>query len=72
MLPEELELWHRNPTDCVRELLGNPALANDLQFAPEHVFTDAAGEVRVFDEMSSGDWWWETQVRISGVIRRCF
>ena len=63
MAPEELELWRRDPIDCVRELLGNPALRDELKFAPERVYMDKEGKVRVFDEMNTGDWWWDTQVR---------
>ena len=32
---EKLELWRRDPVECVRELLGNPALKDYLKYAPE-------------------------------------
>lgn len=62
MPAEKLELWRRNPVECVKELLGNPALKDYLCYAPERVWADMAQEVQVFDEMSTGEWWWETQV----------
>jgi hypothetical protein len=60
---EDLELWRRNPVDCVKELLGNPTLAQELRFAPEHAYEDEEANVHVFDEMNSGDWWWDAQVQ---------
>lgn len=62
---EHLELWRRDVVECVRELLGNPAFKDDLKYVPEKLFGSSAGEenVRVFDEMWTGDWWWDLQVR---------
>jgi hypothetical protein len=62
MPAEKIELWRRDPVECVRELLGNPALKEDMKYAPERVYEDVEGNSRVFDEMWTGDWWWETQV----------
>jgi Plavaka transposase len=60
--PERLELWRRDPVECVKELMGNPLFKDSLQYAPEKHFTDEEGTNRVFDEMWTGDWWWNTQV----------
>ncbi|KAF8808413.1 Zn-finger domain-containing protein [Phlegmacium glaucopus] len=38
--PEKLELWRRDPVECVKELLGNPALKNHMRYAPERVYED--------------------------------
>ncbi|KII83181.1 hypothetical protein PLICRDRAFT_119771, partial [Plicaturopsis crispa FD-325 SS-3] len=62
---EELELWRRDPVDCVRELLGNPTFRDHLKYAPEHVFLDKHGEDRVYDEAWTADWWWKIQVSLS-------
>lgn len=59
-----MEVWYRDPVECVRELLGNPVFANVLAYAPERVYQDNQGDVRQIDEMWTGDWWWETQVFI--------
>jgi hypothetical protein len=32
---------------------------------PERVYHDKEGKIRVYDEMWTGDWWWDTQVRYS-------
>ncbi len=59
---EELELWHRDPVECVKELMGNPAFRDLLVYAPEQAFRDEEGTNRIFDEMWTGDWWWDMQV----------
>ncbi|KAF8431623.1 hypothetical protein L210DRAFT_837540, partial [Boletus edulis BED1] len=48
---EELELWLQDPVACVRELIGNAALKNEMAYAPEKVYTDSDGQMRRFDEM---------------------
>lgn len=62
-MSEELELWHRDPVDCIRELLGNPAFKDGMVFAPEQVYEDVEGKSRVINEMHTADWWWKIQVR---------
>jgi len=52
---EELELWHRDPIDCVKSLIGNPAFRDFISYVPEHVYVDDEGRVRVFDEMWTGN-----------------
>lgn len=61
-LVEDLELWRRDPVECVKELIGNPAFKEYISYVPERVYTDNTGQDRVYDEMWSADWWWETQV----------
>lgn len=59
---ETMHLWRRDPVECVKELMGNPSFQDQLRFEPERVYEDEAGESRIFDEMWTGEWWWETQV----------
>jgi len=47
------------------ELLGNPAFKNHIKCAPERKYKDAEGKIRVFDEMWTADWWWDTQVSLT-------
>ncbi|KAG1789923.1 uncharacterized protein HD556DRAFT_1446500 [Suillus plorans] len=61
---EELELWLRNPVDCIRELMANAEFNGVVSYTPERVFADVEGKVRQFDEMWTGDWWWEMQGRL--------
>ncbi|PSR97599.1 hypothetical protein PHLCEN_2v4306, partial [Hermanssonia centrifuga] len=60
-LTETLEVWYRDPLDCIRELLGNPLFANTLAYAPEQVYRDREGTNRHIDETWSADWWWNLQ-----------
>ncbi|KAH7917273.1 hypothetical protein BV22DRAFT_1135543 [Leucogyrophana mollusca] len=61
---EEPELWMRDPVECIHELISNPTFRDHLAYAPEKVFTDEQGEIRRFDEMWTGDWWWSMQERL--------
>ncbi len=70
-MSELLELWHRDPVECVRELIGNPAFRDSMQFAPERLYEDELGKQEVWNEMWTGQWWWETQVSPSNAIM-CF
>ncbi|KAJ7786770.1 hypothetical protein B0H14DRAFT_2630191 [Mycena olivaceomarginata] len=54
MQEETLELWWRDPVECVRELIGNPMFRNAMRFAPEELYTDEKGEIQVFEEMWTG------------------
>ena len=63
-MQEHLELWHRNPIDCVEYLIGNPAFKDFISYVAERVYVDDEGKVRLFDEMWTGNWWWKTQVRL--------
>lgn len=48
---ERLELWRRDPVECMKELMGNPIFKEFLEYAPQKHFKDEEGEIRVFDEM---------------------
>jgi len=62
---EEVDLWRRDPVECVKELLANPAFKNKCHYKPKRVFTDKSKTNRAYNEMWTGDWWWELQVRSS-------
>ena len=53
--------FYRDIVQCVEYLLSQPAYREDIVYAPvrEH---DETGE-RLYSEMHTADWWWETQVR---------
>ena len=61
-LVEDVELWFRDPIECLSELLGNPAFIDYISYAPERVYSDDEGKERIYDEMWTAEWWWETQV----------
>lgn len=66
---EKLELWMCDPVECVRELIGNPVFDGDIAYAPERVYADAEGKIRVIDEMWTADWWYDTQVHRLRLVR---
>lgn len=41
----------------------SPTFRDLMAYAPEHVYKDKNGKVRIYDEMWTADWWWNTQVR---------
>lgn len=62
-IPQVVEFWTRDPVECVRELLSNPAFKNDTVYKPRTVKRRCGGvEESVYDEMWTGDWWWNMQV----------
>ena len=56
VMQETLDLWRRDPVECIRELIGNPVFRDILAYAPERIFSDQAMSSRVVDEMCTGDW----------------
>ncbi|TFK59715.1 hypothetical protein BDN72DRAFT_873010 [Pluteus cervinus] len=63
-LGETLELWHRDPVSCIRELISNPSFKEHLTYAPEKHFRNPDGTNREYDEMWTANWWWDTQVKL--------
>ena len=59
---EVFQLWKRDPVECIKELIGNPGFRNHLRYSPQRAYEDENGETRIFDEMWTGDWWWNMQV----------
>ncbi|KAF7333569.1 hypothetical protein MSAN_02415900 [Mycena sanguinolenta] len=64
MASERVELWWRDPVECVAELIGNPAFKDVMRYAPERLFTEKEGGVEVINEMWTASWWWEIQKRL--------
>ena len=60
---EVMELWHRDIVECIRVLYGDPEFSADLIFKPERHYFDEDKTLRIYSDMHTGKWWWETQVR---------
>jgi len=58
-----VELWHRNPVECVQELIGNPDFKQYMKYAPYRLYENDDGTNQCWDEMATGSWWWDIQVR---------
>ncbi|KAK0235510.1 hypothetical protein EDD85DRAFT_922575 [Armillaria nabsnona] len=56
-----LELWYRNPVDCIWELMGNPMFHDVMKYAPEKMFANSKGSIQIINEMWTALWWWELQ-----------
>ncbi|KAG8978586.1 hypothetical protein FRB93_010953 [Tulasnella sp. JGI-2019a] len=62
---ETLKLWIRDPVECVKELMGNPAFADNMAYGPVRKWKHAGGcRHRIYDEAWTADWWWETQAKL--------
>ncbi|KAI0309734.1 hypothetical protein OF83DRAFT_1088860 [Amylostereum chailletii] len=62
---EDVEIWYRDPVKCIEELIGNPTFRDFISYAPEKLYEDLARERRVYEEMSSGNWWWNIQGKLT-------
>lgn len=59
---ESFEVFYRDVIACVRALYGDPEFAGILVFVPERHYADADETIRVYFDMHTGKWWWDTQV----------
>lgn len=69
---EDVELWRRNPVECVKDLLQNPAFKDHLAFAPQRIFKKSNYTNREYHKMWGSDWWWQRQVSSLHGIPQCF
>ncbi|KAH8100148.1 hypothetical protein BXZ70DRAFT_894126 [Cristinia sonorae] len=58
---EAFDVYYRDPLECVKALYGDPNFAADLVFKPERHYADADQTIRMYHELFSGKWWWQTQ-----------
>ncbi|KAI0826680.1 hypothetical protein BC628DRAFT_1419162 [Trametes gibbosa] len=61
---EVFEIFYRDILQCIRALYGDPEFADLLVFVPEKHYTDAGHTSRVYFDVHTGKWWWETQKQI--------
>ena len=53
--------YYRDPLNIIKYLLLQPAFAEYMEFAHKKEFSEDSG--RVYCEMHTADWWWDTQVK---------
>ncbi|KAI1781775.1 hypothetical protein LXA43DRAFT_977924 [Ganoderma leucocontextum] len=58
---EIFEVFYRDVIQCIRALYGDPEFAGILVFTPERHYADPDHTIRVYFDMHTGRWWWETQ-----------
>ena len=59
---EAYDVYYRDIMECVRALYGDPEFAPHLVYAPERHYSDPDMTTRMYHDMHTGKWWWETQV----------
>ena len=62
VLGESVDLYYRPIMECIEALLGNTDFAKDLIFAPERHYSDEDCTIRLYHDLHTGKWWWDTQV----------
>ena len=60
---EVLEFFSHDIIDCLRALWGDPDFGDDLILEPERLYADEDKTVRIYHDMNTGKWWWDTQVQ---------
>ncbi|KIJ55985.1 hypothetical protein M422DRAFT_150938 [Sphaerobolus stellatus SS14] len=63
-ITEELDIWYRNPVECIPELMGNPIFHKVMKYAPERLYADKERAEQIYNEMWTADWWWELQGKL--------
>lgn len=61
-MTEEMELWFRDPVECVQELISNPLFCEKMVYGPEQLYKDEEMKEEVWNVMNTGEWWWKMQV----------
>ncbi|KAG2352820.1 hypothetical protein BDR07DRAFT_1251018, partial [Suillus spraguei] len=51
LLHEDVELWTRDPVECIRDLIGNPLFKEHMVYAPARAYKDYEGLHRIIDDM---------------------
>ncbi|KAH9852900.1 hypothetical protein C2E23DRAFT_729774 [Lenzites betulinus] len=59
---ETVEVWSRDPVDCVRELMDNPGFHDSIRYAPERQYADINGKQRIYGNMGTANWWWDARM----------
>ena len=58
-----IKYWSRDIIKSMRWLMRQPAYAEHLIYAPQRCFNSDTPPRRLYTEMHTADWWWETLVR---------
>ncbi|KAG2349243.1 hypothetical protein BDR05DRAFT_1028905 [Suillus weaverae] len=61
---EAFDIYYHDVIECIKSLYGDPDFAKYLAFAPERHYSDEDETVRLFHDMHTGKWWWDTQKKL--------
>ncbi|THV08117.1 hypothetical protein K435DRAFT_641286 [Dendrothele bispora CBS 962.96] len=64
MAGESFDVYKRDILDCIRALYGSPEHAQYLSFTPERHYSDPDQTSRLYHDLHTGKWWWNTQVAL--------
>ena len=59
----EHKIHHRDPLELIQGLWSNPTYVDDMVFAPRKLWSCHEKSSRLYNEMWTGNWWWNIQVR---------
>ena len=62
--PTKTKFVYRDVGNAVRYLIGHTPFKDEMQYQPIRLYRDETEEVRVYNELYSGDWWWDTQSKL--------
>ncbi|KAG1869020.1 hypothetical protein DFJ58DRAFT_857358 [Suillus subalutaceus] len=62
---EAFDVYYCDVINCVRSLYGDPDFARYLAFVPKRHYADKDETVRLFHDMHTGKWWWDTQKKLN-------
>src|SRR5262249_6431842 len=60
--------FYQNPLSCIEFLMRQERLADHFVYEPYKDFNEKGN--RVYGEMHTANWWWDTQVRTSQALER--
>ena len=58
-------LRYRKVEDTIRFLLGHKGFVDDLIYQPYCTWSTDEPKRRIYSDMASADWWWDTQVNVN-------
>ncbi|EIN13308.1 hypothetical protein PUNSTDRAFT_22447, partial [Punctularia strigosozonata HHB-11173 SS5] len=61
---QAFDLFSRDIIQCIKDLWGNPEFASILVFQPEQHYTNDTRSTRLYHDMHTGQWWWNTQEQV--------
>lgn len=59
----QLDLYYRNPLECIEALMQNPMVIDFIGYSPMRIYRSAARVLRVYNEWLSGSAAWDVQVK---------
>jgi hypothetical protein len=59
---KKVDLFYRNPLECIQSILSNPLVNNHIKFTPFRIYESAVSAMRIYTEWLTGDVAWSMQV----------